>query len=153
MGWALHFAVPKPPDEAEFVDVATRLLMVLFGILGWAVGVVLDININFLWQVAPEDIKSPEKASSELLPFFHKFVPADLDSVERFGIGLYNEEKKRASLDMYMDQASKEVQFFVVIQQGKFDSKKTILQIVDQIFEETDKDFLKANSSVLEIIG
>ena len=42
LGWALHFAVPKPPNEAEFVDVATRLLMVLFGLLGWAAGIVFD---------------------------------------------------------------------------------------------------------------
>jgi peptidoglycan/LPS O-acetylase OafA/YrhL len=42
LGWALHFAVPKPPDKAEFVDVATRLLMVLFGLIGWGAGIVLD---------------------------------------------------------------------------------------------------------------
>jgi len=42
LGWALHFVVPKPPDEAEFVDVATRLLMVLFGLIGWGAGIVLD---------------------------------------------------------------------------------------------------------------
>jgi peptidoglycan/LPS O-acetylase OafA/YrhL len=42
LGWALHFAVPKPPNEAEFVDVATRLLMVLFGLVGWAAGIVVD---------------------------------------------------------------------------------------------------------------
>jgi len=42
LGWALHFAVPKPAKEAEFVDLATRLLMVLFGIIGWAAGIVRD---------------------------------------------------------------------------------------------------------------
>ncbi len=42
LGWALHFAVPKPPKEAELVDIATRLLMVLFGIIGWAAGIVRD---------------------------------------------------------------------------------------------------------------
>jgi hypothetical protein len=111
------------------------------------------VNMAFLWQVKPEEIKSPEAASSELLPFFHKLLPADLGSIERFEILLYNEEKKRASLDMYVDDASKEMQFFVVIQNGKFDTKRTVLQIIGQIFEETDQDFLKANSSVLEIIG
>jgi peptidoglycan/LPS O-acetylase OafA/YrhL len=42
LGWALHFAVPKPPKEAEFVDIATRLFMVIFGIIGWAAGIVRD---------------------------------------------------------------------------------------------------------------
>ncbi len=111
------------------------------------------INTTLLWQVAREDIKSPEKASSELLPFFHKFLPADLDSIERLGISLYNQENKRASLDMYIDQTSKEVQFLAVVQESKFDSKKTILQIIGRVFEDTDQDLLKANSSILEIIG
>jgi len=104
------------------------------------------VNMAFLWQVKPDEIKSPEAASSELLPFFHKFLPTDLGLIERFEILLYNEEKKRASLDMYMDETSKEIQFFAVIQNGKFDTKKTVLQIIEQVFEETDKDFIKANS-------
>jgi hypothetical protein len=111
------------------------------------------VNMAFLWQVKPDEIKSPEVASSGLLPFSQKFLPADLASIDRFEILLYNEEKKRASLDMYMDETSKEIQFFAVIQNGKFDKNKTVLQIIEQVFEETDPDFLKANSSVLEIIG
>jgi hypothetical protein len=111
------------------------------------------INTTLLWQVATEDIKSPEKASSELLPYFYKFLPANLDSIDRIGIGLYNESKRRASLDMYIDQASKEIQFLAVIQENKFDLKKTILQIIGQVFGDTDQDLLKANSSVLDIIG
>jgi hypothetical protein len=110
------------------------------------------VNVTLLWQVATEDIKSPEKASSELLPFFHKFVPADLLSIDRFGISLFNQEKGRATIDMYIDQASKDIQFLLVVQEGKFDSTKTILQISGQLFEATDEDLLKANSSILEII-
>jgi hypothetical protein len=104
------------------------------------------INNTYLWQVAPEDIKAPEKASSDLLPISRKFLSADLKTIE-------HDESRRASLDMYLDRASKEIQFLAVLQHLKFDPKKTILQTIDLTFEQTDPDFQKANSQLLEIIG
>ncbi len=33
-GWAFHFLIPA--DGSEWIDAATRLLMLLFGVYGWA---------------------------------------------------------------------------------------------------------------------
>jgi hypothetical protein len=42
LGWALHFLVPKPAGKEELVDAGTRFLMLHFGLIGWAIGTVLD---------------------------------------------------------------------------------------------------------------